>query len=401
MNTKIMQTMDLTVGYDRKTVIAGIDLEIGRGQMVALLGPNGAGKSTLLKTASSLLKPVRGSVHLKGQLLSKISSQLLSKTLAVVLTERLDGGFLTAYEVAAMGRYPHTGFLGKLTAVDRKKVWACLSTVNAEPLAHRLFNELSDGEKQKILLARALAQEPELIILDEPTTHLDIRHKMEIMAILKRLSREEGIAVLFSLHEIDLALKNCDTAVLVKNGQVVFSGAPEALCDSDCIAELFDIGLSGYDAVSGTLEMTNTHSSTVFVVGGGGKAAGLFRTLTRHNIGFSTGVLHENDIDYHVAKAIGVKTVSEKAFSMISDKALRQASDLMKESEVIVDTGFPVSVTNHSNHSLILEALKAGRPVCVLRSAEESKRLYGELGASAMVCGSALDVAEICGEKAI
>lgn len=401
MNTKIFSTTDLAVGYDRKTVIGGINLEIGRGHMVALLGPNGAGKSTLLKTAASLLKPVQGSVCLNGQPINKVSAQLLSKTLAVVLTERLDAGFLTAYQVAAMGRYPHTGFLGKLTAVDREKVWACLHTVNAKALAHRPFNELSDGEKQKILLARALAQEPELIILDEPTTHLDIRHKMEIMGILKRLSRKEGIAVLFSLHEIDLALKNCDTAVLVKNGEVVYTGAPEALCGSDCIADLFDIGLSGYDAVLGTLEMTNVHASTVFVVGGGGKAAGLFRTLTRHNIGFSTGVLHENDMDYHVAKAIGVKMVSEKAFSMISDTSLRQASGLMKESTVIVDTGFPVSVTNSSNQQLILEALREGRPVCVMRSEEENQKLYGELGSSAKLCGSALDVAEICGGMAV
>lgn len=401
MRTSILKMTEVAVGYNRTPVVEGINLEICRGEMVALLGPNGAGKSTIIKTASALLKPVKGQIAIKGELLGQISARSLSKRLAVVLTERLDAGFLTAYEVTAMGRYPHTGFLGKLSAMDKETVWRCLRTVNAEMLAHRLFNEMSDGEKQKVLLARALAQEPELIILDEPTTHLDIRHKMEIMGILKDLSREKGIAVLFSLHEIDMALKNCDTAVLVKSGRVLYTGVPEALCGSNHIAELFDIGLGGYDAVSGTLEMPNSHVPTAFVVGGGGRGAGLFRALTRNSIGFSTGVLHENDMDYHVAKTIGVPMVTEKPFSMISEEAMQAASVLMKESRIVIDTGFPVSLTNQGNCQLIREALQQGCPVCVMRTEEESRRLYGSLAEAAQLCDTVMDITERCGRSAL
>lgn len=397
MSGTLLKTINLSVGYQKKPVVEHIDLNIYPGQMVALLGANGAGKSTLLKTVANLLKPIQGEIYIKGKPLGSISAQSLSKILAVVLTERLNVGFLTAFEVVAMGRYPHTGFLGKLSDNDKEKVWKCLKTVNAESLSGRYLNELSDGEKQKVLLARALAQEPELIILDEPTSHLDIRHKMEIMNILKQLSREQGIAVLFSLHETDLALKNCDIAVLIKKDRVVYNGAPEAMETKNVIADLYGIEQKGYDASFGMIEMTNENQPTVFVVGGGAKATGVFRMLTRHNIGFSTGVLHENDTDFLIAKTIGVHTISEKPFSEIGEDAFKMAEKHMEKCAYVIDTGFPVEALNRKNHQLILNALEVGTPVCILRTKEESHALYGHVSESALICEHLMEIAEICG----
>ena len=179
----ILETCDLTVGYEKKKVVENINLAAEKGQLVCLLGPNGSGKSTILKSLSSLLAPLSGSIHLQGRELKDISRRELSKILAVVLTERLSVGFLTAFEVAAMGRHPHTGFLGGLQKNDREIVQSCLQMVNAENISQRCFNELSDGERQKVMIARAIAQQPELIILDEPTTHLDVRHKLEVLLL--------------------------------------------------------------------------------------------------------------------------------------------------------------------------------------------------------------------------
>lgn len=392
----ILETRELTVGHDKKAVVEGINFEILRGQIIALLGPNGAGKSTILKSLSALLAPIKGAVNVGGQDLLGIKRKDLSKILAVVLTERLNAGFLSAFEVTAMGRYPHTGFLGKLTEQDKEIVKECLEVVHAEALADRSFNQLSDGEKQKIMLARALAQEPEMIILDEPTTHLDVKHKLEVMAILKRLSREKGITVIYSLHEIDLALKSCDTAILVKGGRIVDFGSPEKVGSNEAVSDLFDIDGAGFSAFMGTIELSNRGKPAVFVVGGGGTATGTFRYLTKNNVGFYTGVLHENDVDCHIAQTIGVGTVTERSFQSIGPEAYQRAKSLLAETSLVVDTGFPVAEINSANQKLVLEALREGRCVCTLREGIENWQLYGEWAQNMICCQDMNDILLRC-----
>ncbi|WP_418791888.1 ABC transporter ATP-binding protein [Phosphitispora sp. TUW77] len=393
---KMLETIDLIVGHEKKAIVEGINLEILPGQLIALLGPNGAGKSTILKSFSALLVPLNGAIHIQGEDLSHIKRKNLSKILAVVLTDRLNAGLLRAFDVVAMGRYPHTGFLGGLSVQDKEIVSECLRIVNAEILAQRYFNELSDGEKQKILLARALAQEPEMIILDEPTTYLDIRHKLEIMSILKRFSREKGITVIFSLHEIDLALKSCDKAILVKDGKIVDYGLPEKVGNNKAVLDLYDINSAGYNAFMGTIEISNNREPSVFVVGGAGKATGIYRTLTRNNIGFCTGILHENDVDCHVAETIGVVTVKEKPFQNIGLKAYREALNLIKESSLMVDAGFPIAETNSLNRKLVLEALQNGQRVCTIRDEKENRQLYGDWSDKMIYCHTAVEILPLC-----
>ena len=390
-------TRDLAVGYDKKTVVEGIRLEVIKGHVVCLLGPNGSGKSTILKTLSALLSPVKGAIYLHGEKLPEIKRRALAKMLAVVLTERFNAGYLSAFDVAAMGRYPHTGFLGGLKEKDREEVWSCLRMVHAEDIAMRIYNELSDGEKQKILLARALAQEPELIILDEPTTHLDVRHKLEVMAILKKLSREKGITVILSLHEIDLALKSCDIAVLVKDGKIVGAGAPEEVGNNSAVCGLYDMGGAGYNAFIGAVELLNTGRPEVFVAGGGGSAAGLYRLLTKNGVGFDTGILHENDIDCHIVETMGIRPVKEKAFEPIGGNAANKARALVEKASLVVDAGFPATDLNRANIKLVTEAVEGGKKVCTLRSETESRRLYGEWGRRIISCATLQEVLEYCG----
>ncbi len=170
--SSVIRTKELNVGYGQRTVVANVQIEALKGSMICLLGPNGSGKSTILRTLSAMLAPVSGTVYLHGQNVLQIQKQNLARRMAVVLTQRANPGLLTAFDVVAMGRHPYTGFFGRLKQEDRRIIHEALTSVHAETLTDRYFNQLSDGEKQKVMIARALAQQPELIVLDEPTSHL-------------------------------------------------------------------------------------------------------------------------------------------------------------------------------------------------------------------------------------
>lgn len=243
----MLRTENLVVGYEKKEVVRDINLKVKKGEVLCLLGANGSGKSTILRTLSGLLRPIKGEVLIQNKNLHRMSEGKLAKQLAVVLTNRISLGLLTVFEVVSMGRYGHTGFFGKLGSKDVKIVEEALELVNATNLVDRYFHQLSDGEKQKVFLARALVQEPELIIMDEPTSFLDIRHKVELISIIKTLSKERGITIISSLHEIALAVKCSDTLMLVKDGGILDYGCPEDILTLDRVKEVYDIEDCQYD----------------------------------------------------------------------------------------------------------------------------------------------------------
>lgn len=214
-----LNTKDLSVGYENKIIVKDININIVKGETLCLLGPNGAGKTTILRTISKLLKPIKGMVYIEEENIKDISNKELSKKMSVVLTNKFNGGLMTVFNVVAMGRYPYTGFFGYLGKKDMEKISEALKIVHAEDIKEAYFDELSDGQKQKVLVARALVQEPDIIVLDEPTTHLDIKHRLELIEILRNLTKQRGITVILSLHEIDMALKSCDKVALVNKGE--------------------------------------------------------------------------------------------------------------------------------------------------------------------------------------
>lgn len=235
----------LTVGYDKKPLIKDICIGIEKGEIVTLIGPNGSGKSTILKSITRQLKLVGGNVEFDGKNLHELSFRELSTKMAVVLTERMKPELMTCHDIVATGRYPYTGRLGMLTREDEEKVEKAMRAVHAEELGGRDFNAISDGQRQRVLLARAICQEPEVIILDEPTSFLDIRHKLELLAILRRMAKEKGITVIMSLHEIDLAQKISDKVVCVKGDRIAGFGNPEEIFTEEKIRELYGID-NGY-----------------------------------------------------------------------------------------------------------------------------------------------------------
>lgn len=231
---RIVTIESLSIGYHTsakkmKIVASNINLSLLKGELVCLLGPNGAGKSTLMRTLSGMQAPLTGNVFLDGKNLHRLPSRTLAKNISVVLTEKIEGGLLTAYEVVSLGRYPYTNWSGTLSSKDHEIITWAIGMVGGEELAYRAISELSDGERQKITMARALAQEPKVMILDEVTAFLDLPRRVEFMRLLRKMAHETNRAVLLSTHDLDLALRGADKIWLLPKGGDLTEGAPEDL----------------------------------------------------------------------------------------------------------------------------------------------------------------------------
>ncbi|MEC7752934.1 MAG: ABC transporter ATP-binding protein [Bacteroidota bacterium] len=232
MKEQILSTRQLCVGYTSKAktskVLENLNLTLGRGELTCLLGPNGSGKSTLIRTIANIQKPLEGETWLNGARLLEVSAKQLARQLALVLTDRVSPGNLTSYALVALGRFPYTSWMGNLTEGDKKIIRWSLEVTGTLPFADRHIGELSDGERQKVMIARALAQQTDLIILDEPTAHLDSPNRIEIFHLLKSLAREANKAILLSTHDIESAIGYADRLWLVHSHSVE-EGTPEDL----------------------------------------------------------------------------------------------------------------------------------------------------------------------------
>lgn len=337
MAEDFLYTDDLTVGYGRTPLIRQIGIHVKRGEIVTLIGPNGAGKSTILKTIIRELKLLGGAVYLDGASMAEMSEKEIAAQMAVLMTERVQPELMTCREVVEAGRYPYTGRLGILREQDHEKVREALCLVHGEELAEKLFSEASDGQRQRILLARAVCQEPEVIVLDEPTSFLDIRHKLEIVAILKELVREKRTAVLMSLHELELAQKLSDYVVCVNQNRIDRCGTPEEIFTSSYIKELYGITKGSYDVELGCIELEPVKGRPqVFVIGGNGSGIPVYRRLQRLGIPFAAGVLHENDVEYPVARALAAEVISERPFESIGEEAFEKAVRVMNSCKRVI-----------------------------------------------------------------
>jgi len=247
------KTENLTVGYDGKPIVNNIDVSIKKGQILSLIGPNGSGKSTILKSITKQLKVIDGVVFLSGSPINDINSRDMARRAAVVLTERPKPELMTCGDVVAVGRYPYTGMLGILSASDKEKINEALCLVNALDLKDRCFSEVSDGQLQRIMLARAICQEPEIIILDEPVSFLDIRYAVEILDILRRMASERGVTVIMSLHELNYAKRVSDRVMCVKDGYMLHLDTPEAVFTKEIISRLYDLSDGVYAELFGGL----------------------------------------------------------------------------------------------------------------------------------------------------
>ena len=359
-----LYTSHLAVGYGGKPLIENICLHVRRGEIMTLIGPNGAGKSTILKTLARQLAPMAGAVYLDKQALGQMAEKELAQRLAIVTTERIDPELMTCRDIVSTGRYPYTGRLGLLRAEDRTIVENALAQVHAGELAELPFAQVSDGQRQRVLLARALCQQPDVILLDEPTSFLDIHHKLELLDILKTLVRQQGLAVVMSLHELDLAQRVSDIVVCVEKSGALRMGPPEQIFTEENIRALYGLTQESYNPLFGCAELPPVQGEPqIFVIGGGGSGIPVYRRLQRMGVPFAAGILHRNDLDYPVARALAAELVEEAAYQPVTAGTLARALAVLERCGKAVCTLPAFGPLNEANRLLWEAAKQNGKQV--------------------------------------
>ena len=336
---------DVAAGYGRKALLNHISLHVSPGNVLTLIGPNGAGKSTILKTVTRQLAELGGTIFLEGTAMSRMREEEVARTLAMVMTERLHPEFMTCREVVATGRYPYTGRLGILSAEDWKLVDDAMQLVHARDTADRNFSQISDGQRQRVMLARAICQEPRILILDEPTSYLDMRYKIDILSSIRRLAAERNMAVVMSLHELDLALKVSDVIACVEGDHIGKTGTP---------VEVF----SGTGAV---YLRGNKSRPKLFVIGGAGSGIPVYHALQRKNVPFAAGILMENDVEYQDACAAASRVVSVKPFFPVTEEEIAEARSWIETCETCVCCAEAFGPYNEANRALCEYAKTLGK----------------------------------------
>lgn len=281
----ILYTRGLTIGYRTKQrtlqLEKNLDVKIHNGELVCLIGPNGCGKSTLMRTIAGLQRPLSGETFIAEVDVKNIKPHQYARLLSLVLTDKVNVGAMTVLDIVSIGRYPYTNYFAKLQDTDFEIIDRALESVHLETYRDRFFSELSDGEKQRVLIAKALAQDTPLILLDEPTAHLDLPNRVEIMNILKRLAKETNKAIFLSTHELDLALQTADTIWLMNREETLKSGTPEDLVLSGMFEHVFKSDAFTFDRFSGSFKVIHPTKGKVSLLGNGVHSIWTRRALER------------------------------------------------------------------------------------------------------------------------
>jgi iron complex transport system ATP-binding protein len=288
MKQETIQIKKLTTGYpgknNTKIVASDINAVINSGELTCLLGANGVGKSTLLRTLSAFQPPIDGEITIMGKQLEDYSDKQLATVIGVVLTEKCNLQNMTVEELVGMGRSPYTGFWGKLGPEDKKIVSDAIALVKIEDLKYRMVHTLSDGERQKVMIAKALSQETPVIFLDEPTAFLDFPSKVEIMQLLHRLSRTTNKTIFLSTHDLELALQIADKIWLMDRTTGVTIGTPEDLSIEGYLSHFFSRKGIVFDMETGLFRIDNTYNRQIRLTGHGNKYAMVRKALQRNGI---------------------------------------------------------------------------------------------------------------------
>ena len=355
---------DLQVGYGGKQILNPVRIGIKKGEILTLVGPNGAGKSTILKSVAAQLPPLGGAVYLDGADLLGMKGTERARRMAVMFTEKLHAEWMTCRDVVAAGRYPYTGRFGVLSEEDWKAVDEAMEAVQVSELRERDFQTLSDGQRQRVMLARALCQEPELLLLDEPTSYLDIRYKLEFMAVLQELARRKKVAVILSIHELDLAERVSDWVLCVSPGQESRFGRPEEMLTPEHLSELFQVEEGRFRQTGGSMELPRPEGAPeVFVLAGGGSGRAVFWQLQRAGTTFAAGIISEADLDYPVACTLASRLIAVPAFEEISEEKEQEARECLDACQRVIACRRQYGGWAAANDRLLAYAREKGKKI--------------------------------------
>lgn len=364
MENYYFYTKQMHVGYQGKALIKDIELALPKGEILTLIGPNGAGKSTVLKSIAGQLELINGTVYLEDVSLTDLKIEDKAKKMSVVLTEKLKTELMTCEDVVATGRYPYTGRFGVLSEKDYRIVDEALELIQITDIRDKDFRKISDGQKQRVLLARAICQEPEILILDEPTSFLDVKYKLEFLTILQEMKVKKGLTVIMSLHELELAERVSDKILCLKGDYVEKYGTPGEIFKEHYIRNLFEITNGSFDEKNGNMELEPPKGEAdIFVIAGGGSGRNTFRRLQREGKAFVTGILFENDLDYPVAKTLAKKVIGAKAFELMEKEMLMQAKREMDRCSQVICCRKRFGSLEQMNEKLLAYAKEKGKEI--------------------------------------
>ncbi len=357
-------TEKMSVGYSGGAVVRDIEICLPKGEILTLIGPNGAGKSTILKSIAGQLGLISGAVFLDGRSLEALKAEELAKRMSVVFTERLKAEMMTCRDVVATGRYPYTGRFGFLSEADEQAVEEAMELVHITSICGREFDKISDGQRQRVMLARAICQEPEIVILDEPTSWLDVKYKLEFLSILQELKRKKGLTVIMSLHELELAERISDKILCIKGELVERFGTPEEIFRPGFLRNLFGVEAGSFDEENGTLELPAPQGRPeIFVIAGGGSGRKVFRRLQREGKAFITGILYENDLDCPSANVLAAEVIREKAFEPVQGSTLALAKEKLARCSRVICSRERFGSLERYNEELLQFAGQSGKKI--------------------------------------
>jgi iron complex transport system ATP-binding protein len=381
-----MESVDFR--YPERPIFSGLSLSLEGGEILGLIGPNSSGKTTLLKLMDGLLRPQRGAISLEEKSLNRIPRPQVARTIAVV-PQAMEVPFsFTVGEIVLMGRAPYLSRFGWEKQKDLEVAREAMALTGVAGLENRTFWELSQGEKQRVLIARALAQEPRVMLLDEPTSHLDINHQVEINELIRRLNLQRGLTVLHISHDLNLAAEYCHRIVLLHQGSVFSAGIPSEVITEENIRRVYETKvlveknpLSGAPRITllgkGKIEKTGPQR-TVHIICGEGSGVDSARRLLLRGYRVSLGVLNTGDTDQKIGKTLGLPMALEGPFSSISERGMEENRRLIETSDLVLLERFHIGPGNLRNLKAALEALEKGKKVIVLENNLEYDFTGGE-----------------------
>jgi iron complex transport system ATP-binding protein len=401
-----LRIRDVVAGYPGREVLRGVTVDVRPGEVVGLIGPNGSGKTTLVRVASRGLQPAAGSVRLHGVDPYAVPARAAARLAAVVPQELAPAFSFTVLEVVMMGRSPHLAAWRSGGPEDWAMARAAMATANVHHLADRAIEELSGGERQRSIIAQALAQDAPILLLDEPTTHLDLRHVLDAMVVMRGLAADAGAAVLAVFHDLNLAGAFCDRLYALAAGRVVAEGRPAEVVNPALLREVYgveaDVTLApatGRPSVALTAARGPVTSRTqrVHVIGGAGRGAALMRDLVERGFDVTAGVLHATDSDEVVAEHLNLARVTVPAFAPVDARSIADGLALAAGAVAVVLCDPPFGPGNVENLAIAAGAADAGVPVHMLEvtpieerdfTGGDATRRWRELAGRATVAGS-------------
>lgn len=366
----LIEAFGIKCGYEGREVLKGVTISLLPGELVGLLGPNGAGKSTLIKTLSKVLKPIAGTIYLEGEDIEVLSSKKVAQKIGVVPQDTTLEYKFTVYDVVMMGRNPYISRFRGETKLDREIVLEAMRATNTSEFADRFITDLSGGERQRVILARALAQQPKILLLDEPTSHLDISYQIEMLNLIKRLIKEKNMGALSALHDPNLASQFCDRIILMKDGKIYDFGSPKDVLTSKNLKEVFNIDVivkqhPVYDSIY-ILPLAKTNKDytafgkKVHVICGGGTGARILYLL-HGQFELSAGVINLLDSDADICSELGIDAVLEAPFSSISEENYRRNITMIDNSDIVIISSIPFGEGNLLNLMAFEYAVNIGK----------------------------------------